>query len=72
MARINSSTSKPSAPASLSTPLGAGPTALGEIKGSRDQVQKRAYELFLSRKAKNQPGTPEGDWLAAERELAST
>lgn len=70
MARINSSSSKPSASATLAGPIASSPTGLGEIRVPKDQVQKRAYELFLSRKAKNQPGTPEGDWLAAERELA--
>ncbi|MBX3357482.1 MAG: DUF2934 domain-containing protein [Phycisphaeraceae bacterium] len=33
-----------------------------------EEVRKRAYELYLSRRGVN--GTPESDWLQAERELS--
>ena len=36
---------------------------------SREQIEQRAYELYLARGGR--PGDALGDWLAAERELLS-
>jgi hypothetical protein len=33
----------------------------------REKIQKRAHEIFLKRG--HQAGTPEGDWVAAEKEI---
>lgn len=46
-----------------STPTGTRP------RPSPDAIRKRAYELYCARKG--QGGTPEDDWLRAERELMS-
>ena len=43
----------------------AKPEAPREI--SREQIEQRAYELYLARGGR--PGDALGDWLAAEREL---
>ena len=37
----------------------------------RAAIEKRAQEIYLDRVSKNKPGTPEGDWLAAEKELSA-
>ena len=34
---------------------------------SRDEIAKRAYEIYLERAGR--PGSPEGDWAQAVREL---
>ncbi len=36
-------------------------------KPSADEIRRRAYEIFLRRNGKG--GSPESDWLQAEREL---
>ncbi len=36
-----------------------------------DEILKRAEELYQERLAKNLPGTEEGDWLEAEKQLMS-
>ena len=44
----------------------AGPV---ELKPAADAVRKRAYELYVERIAKGQPGDDRTDWIRAEREL---
>lgn len=45
-----------------------GPSSVQVVRRpSADEIRKRAYELFCSRKG--QGGSPEEDWLRAEREL---
>lgn len=36
---------------------------------SRDDIVRRAYEIYLARAGR--PGSPEQDWLQAERELGA-
>ncbi len=36
---------------------------------SHDEIMRRAEEIYQERLAKNVPGTEEGDWLEAERQL---
>jgi hypothetical protein len=38
-------------------------------KPARERIQRRAYELYLARG--DGPGSPDGDWLRAERELSA-
>jgi hypothetical protein len=38
-----------------------------ETKITREQVENRAYEIYLRRGGEN--GSEQGDWFAAEREL---
>lgn len=42
-----------------------------EVKPSREQVARRAYELYSTRLARGERGTPESDWYQAEQELIS-
>lgn len=52
-------------------PSAARPTKqVAEVKPTREAVQRRAYELYRERAERGVPGTPEGDWLRAERELS--
>lgn len=46
-------------PKAAPTNLAHGPTD--------DEIRTRAYQIYLARAGR--PGTPEGDWLQAEREL---
>jgi len=39
------------------------------ISVGHDQIMQRAEEIYQERLAKGQPGTEEGDWLEAERQL---
>lgn len=42
-----------------------------EVKAApaaQDAIRKRAYELYVERIAKGQPGDAKTDWLKAERE----
>lgn len=48
------------------TPESARPAPTG-LEFTLDQVRERAYFLYLARGS--QPGDPEADWTAAEREL---
>jgi hypothetical protein len=41
-----------------------------DAKPVMDAVRKRAYELYLERSAKGQPGDERTDWIRAEREFA--
>jgi|GEM_PF-2385383 len=38
-----------------------------KVMPTEDQIRLRAYEIYLRRG--NAPGSPEGDWAQAEREL---
>lgn len=49
---------------------GAAPKASPKAP-SREEISKRAHEIFEERAKKNLPGTEEGDWLEAERQLRS-
>ncbi len=40
-----------------------------DTKPAPDAVRRKAYELYLERVAKGQPGDDRTDWLRAEREL---
>lgn len=62
----------PPTPTSNHTPApSAKPTTLKELKPEPAAVQKRAHEIYLARITKSVQGTPESDWLQAERELSS-
>jgi hypothetical protein len=41
-----------------------------ELKPNADDIQRRAYEIYLERMARGEPGSCESDWSRAERELA--
>jgi hypothetical protein len=43
-----------------------------EVKPNPDDVKRRAYEIYLGRIARGEPGTQETDWSRAESELART
>jgi hypothetical protein len=54
------------------TAAGAPTARMNEPKSStpgREEIARRAYEIYLSRSGR--AGSPEGDWLQAERELSS-
>lgn len=60
---------------SVRSPQGPGPVArITEPKSSsrpsHEQIARRAYEIFLSRNGAE--GSPEQDWLRAERELTAS
>lgn len=38
---------------------------------SYQQIAARAYEIYADRVKHGRPGTPEGDWLEAEKQLGS-
>jgi hypothetical protein len=48
-------------PSAKTTPTAKAPT--------REQIQKRAYEIYVARNGS--PGSPESDWRQAENELLS-
>ena len=53
--------------------LAAGPLVLKaqrEMKPASDDIRRRAYEIYLQRINRGEPGSPESDWCRAERELA--
>ena len=67
---------KPSAAAPASTGTMTMPKPAASQNGgfemkpvSADAVRRRAYEIYLARAAKGQPGNAASDWLQAEREL---
>ncbi|MFM9996340.1 MAG: DUF2934 domain-containing protein [Phycisphaerales bacterium] len=65
-----SNTGNPDAPAPFgSSPLPGGPGVQVVRRPAADDIRKRAYELFCARKG--QGGSPEQDWLRAERELSA-
>ena len=39
------------------------------VEFTRENIEKRAYYLFLARDAMRLPGSPEQDWKQAEREI---
>lgn len=43
--------------------------ASAESKPTVESIRKRAYELYLARAAKGQPGNAATDWTQAERDL---
>jgi len=63
MSKQKTTTDKKAAPAAVNTATAK--TLAQEI--SRDQIAKRAYELYLARGG--QHGRHEEDWQQAEREL---
>lgn len=40
-----------------------------EVKPTSDDIQRRAYEIYLGRLASGEPGCCQTDWERAEREL---
>jgi hypothetical protein len=40
-----------------------------ETKPTSDDIQRRAYEIYLDRQHTGRPGTQTSDWEQAEREL---
>lgn len=40
-----------------------------EVKPPTDEVRRRAYEIYLQRTQRGEPGSPESDWGRAELEL---
>lgn len=36
---------------------------------TQEQIGRRAYEIYLDRCQRGQPGSPHGDWVQAEAEL---
>jgi hypothetical protein len=38
---------------------------------SYQQIAARAYEIYADRVKHGRPGTPEGDWLEAEKQLGA-
>ena len=48
---------------------GEAPKAKKSTQAGREAIMKRAEEIYKERLAKNLPGTEEGDWLEAERQL---
>lgn len=45
----------------------AGPAVTGRREPTADEIRRRAYEIYLERRGVG--GSPESDWLQAEREL---
>ncbi len=41
-----------------------------EVKPNPDDIKRRAYEIYLGRMARGEPGDSHSDWERAERELA--
>lgn len=68
MRRVNGANGVPGA-ATGPARSGLGP-AHAEVKPERDQVQRRAYEVYMRRLASGAPGDEASDWAQAERELA--
>jgi hypothetical protein len=62
---------KPNASAAKSAAPAAAPKAIVavDLKPSADAVRRKAYELYVERIAKGQPGDERTDWIRAEREL---
>lgn len=58
----------PIPPASNSRPSPAPLATATPKKPTADQIRKRAYELYLARRGVG--GSPEQDWIKAERELS--
>ena len=44
--------------------------ATGSARVSADDIRKRAYEIYLKRRATGAPGGPETDWFQDEREVS--
>ena len=44
-------------------------TASPTARPSHDQICRRAYEIYLERCQRGQPGSAQGDWVQAEAEL---
>lgn len=71
-------TSSPTAKTAKTTPAAAttkkasfpAMDAQREVKPALDDVRRRAYEIYLGRMARGEPGTSETDWQHAEQELA--
>jgi hypothetical protein len=40
-----------------------------EVKPATDEIRRRAYEIYLERMHRGDPGSPESDWGRAEVEL---
>lgn len=40
-----------------------------EVKPTMDDIRRRAYEIYLGRMHRGEPGSPETDWSFAEKEL---
>ncbi len=52
-------------PAASTAPSAARPAT----KPTQEQLARRAYEIYLDRCQRGQPGTPQTDWARAEIEL---
>jgi hypothetical protein len=48
----------------------AKPTVEQELKPTIEQIRRRAYEIYLERQGKGAVGSPDSDWVQAERDLA--
>jgi hypothetical protein len=56
-------------PASKKTPISAISSGKKAAGPTYEQIAARAYEIYADRFAHGKPGTPEGDWFEAERQL---
>lgn len=70
MGKSNATTRK-ATPRSAANAASAAPASHhAEVKPTSDQIRRLAYEIYARRLATGAHGTPESDWLQAERELA--
>lgn len=46
------------------------PLIKGTVHCREEDIRKRAYEIYLERISRNEPGDEMRDWLEAQRQLA--